>query len=80
MVRGYDDNGNVVDLVKWEKQIRADERAKALKEYHDTLSNKMHDLWRFYKADTENRPKPTFMTAYSMSDLVYDELKGGTEE
>jgi len=24
MVRAYDDNGNVVDLVAWEKQIRAD--------------------------------------------------------
>lgn len=24
MVRGYDDNGNVVDLVKWEEEIRAD--------------------------------------------------------
>lgn len=24
MVRAYDDNGNVIDLVEWEKQIRAD--------------------------------------------------------
>lgn len=24
MVRAYDDNGNVVDLVEWEKQIRAE--------------------------------------------------------
>lgn len=24
MTRAYDDNGNVVDLVEWEKQIRAD--------------------------------------------------------
>lgn len=24
MIRAYDDNGNVVDLVEWEKKIRAD--------------------------------------------------------
>lgn len=31
MIRAYDDNGNVVDLVEWEKQIRAD----AIKEILD---------------------------------------------
>ena len=30
MVRAYDDNGNVVDLVKWEEEIRAEERAKTI--------------------------------------------------
>lgn len=24
MIRAYDDNGNVIDLVKWKKQVRAD--------------------------------------------------------
>lgn len=24
MIRAYDDNGNVVDLAEWERQIRAD--------------------------------------------------------
>lgn len=24
MIRAYDDNGNVVDLVEWEKEIRTD--------------------------------------------------------
>ena len=24
MIRAYDDNGNVIDLVEWKKQIRAD--------------------------------------------------------
>lgn len=33
MVRAYDDNGNVVDLVEWEKQIRTD----AIVEYKDRL-------------------------------------------
>lgn len=28
MIRAYDDNGNVVDLVEWEKQIRVDEISK----------------------------------------------------
>ena len=32
MVRAYDDNGNVVDLVKWEKQIRVEERKKGYDE------------------------------------------------
>lgn len=35
MTRAYDDNGNVVDLVEWEKQIRAD----AIEEYRRTLSD-----------------------------------------
>ncbi len=33
MVRAYDDNGNVVNLVEWEKQIRTD----AIEEYKDRL-------------------------------------------
>ena len=37
MVRGYDDNGNVVDLVKWEEEIRADERAKTIDEIEDIV-------------------------------------------
>ena len=37
MVRAYDDNGNVVDLVKWEKQIRAEEREKTIDEYTTKL-------------------------------------------
>ena len=50
-------------------------RADAIKEYHDKLSKEMHDLWRFYKADTNNRPKPNFMCAYSMVDLIAEQLK-----
>lgn len=37
MVRAYDDNGNVVDLVNWEKEIRADEREKTLREIETRL-------------------------------------------
>lgn len=32
MFRAYDDNGNVVDLVKWEEEIRADERTRCVDE------------------------------------------------
>ena len=32
MIRAYDDYGNVVDLVEWEKQIRIDERTKTIDE------------------------------------------------
>lgn len=32
MIRAYDDYGNVVDLVEWEKEIRSDERRKVLHE------------------------------------------------
>lgn len=52
-----------------------DIKAEARKEYHDKLSKEMHDLWRFYKADTNNRPKPDFMCAYSMVDLIAEQLK-----
>jgi len=52
-----------------------DIKAEAIKEYHDKLSKEMHDLWRFYKADTNNRPKPDFMCAYSMVDLIAEQLK-----
>lgn len=50
-------------------------KADAIKEYHDKLNKEMHDLWRFYKADTNNRPKPNFMCAYSMVDLIAEQLK-----
>lgn len=32
MIRAYDDNGNVVDLVEWEEEIRAGERERIVKE------------------------------------------------
>ena len=40
MIRAYDDNGNVVDIVEWEQQIRA-EFAHELKETfnNETPSN-----------------------------------------
>lgn len=53
---------------------------KAIKEYQDKLSKEMHDLWRFYKADSVNRPKPDFMTAYSMITIIADSMKEGKEE
>lgn len=30
MIRAYDDNGNVVDLVEWEQQIRENEKNKVI--------------------------------------------------
>lgn len=67
------DNVNCKEEI--EKQIISEIRADAIKEYHDKLSKEMHDLWRFYKADTNNRPKPDFMCAYSMVDLIAEQLK-----
>lgn len=57
-----------------EKQV-AEIRADVIKEYHDKLIKEMHDLWILYKADTNNRPKPNFMCAYSMVDLIAEQLK-----
>lgn len=59
------------------EDIKAEARQSAIDEYHDKLSKEMHDLWRFYKADTNNRPKPDFMCAYSMVDLIAEQLKKG---
>lgn len=46
MIRAYDDNGNVVDLVEWEKEIKAktiDEVIKTLAKSEDTiLSDKQY--------------------------------------
>lgn len=50
-------------------------RADAIEEYHDKLSKEMHDLWRIYKADTDNRLKSNYMYAYSMVDLIAEQLK-----
>ena len=44
MIRGYDDNGNVVDLVEWENQIRAD----ALGEYATMLMSVFSHSCEFY--------------------------------
>lgn len=45
MIRAYDDNGNVVDLVEWEKQIRAD----AI----DEMLSKIHTTWLFRGNDAK---------------------------
>lgn len=37
MIRAYDDNGNVVDLVKWEAEIRTDERKQILQKAYDIV-------------------------------------------
>lgn len=33
MIRAYDDNGNVFDLVEYENQIRTDEKTKTIKDF-----------------------------------------------
>ena len=43
MVRAYDDNGNVVDLVKWEKQIRAEERQAIFDELYSKIMNETEE-------------------------------------
>lgn len=51
MIRAYDDNGNVVDLVEWEEQIRAealDELVKMACEYYTSQEHSG------YYADTNN--------------------------
>lgn len=46
MVRAYDENGNVVDLVEWENQIRADaiEEIKELAHEDVTTGNMIISL------------------------------------
>lgn len=39
MIRAYDDYGNVVDLLEWEQQIRAD----AIDEYKDKLCSTLEE-------------------------------------
>lgn len=65
---------NTIDLIR---EVEKMAKAEAIKEYHDKLSKEMHDLWKFYKADTNNRPKPDFLCAYSMVDLIAEQLKAG---
>ena len=43
MVRAHDDNGNVVDLVEWEEQIR-EEIKKELWELPNEYSEKLHKI------------------------------------
>ena len=45
MIRAYDDFGNVVDLVEWEKQIRAE--VIDLIDRH--LWNYSHEVWEDFK-------------------------------
>lgn len=57
MVRAYDDNGNVVDLVKWEEEIRADERRKFAEWLVDCLDcNKtfMNAFIKKYEKEKQN--------------------------
>lgn len=66
----------VAEYLKELKSIKHDERfMQGVRNYHDVLSKEMHDLWRFYKKDTANRPKPSFMSAYSMVDLIFEKLR-----
>lgn len=45
MIRAYDEYGNIIDLVEWEKQIRA----KAIDDFATDIINKINfeDKWLF---------------------------------
>jgi len=60
MIRGYDDNGNVVDLVEWGKQIRAGAIEKFLMwlyhRYNVTMISgvSLDDLLKEYEEQTND--------------------------
>lgn len=65
MIRAYDDSGNIVDLVEWEKQIRAEEREKTIDEVHQAITDKF-EKWLWCEIDKS----PIYMV-----DSIIDGLK-----
>lgn len=77
MIRAYDDNGNVVDLVKWEKQIRAEERVRAI----DEISNDIIDnLKNGYNYPNEEFKDALINVVYDAFVDVRNKMKGEVNE
>ena len=69
MIGAYDEWGNVVDLVKWEEQIRAEERVKLAYEFNDGFQNG--------KAEAIEELKPFFDECEEfVFDWICDDLCG----
>ena len=52
MMRAYDEYGNIIDLVEWEKQIRADAIDDFRKEICKMITQSENDgNYRFYAAE-----------------------------
>lgn len=54
MIRAYDDNGNVVDLVEYEARIRAEERTKTIDEYTEWLRKSHANFDEDYAEDIKS--------------------------
>lgn len=67
MIRAYDDNGNVVDLVEYEARIRAEERGKHFKAIMEFIN-------------TPNRGKCDYFIVDQIEDYIMARMREGEQD
>lgn len=72
MIRAYDDNGNVVDMVEWEQQIRADEKNKVIAK----IKVKLGKVKTFEYETTEYYREIKYYNAEHVLEVLNNVLKG----
>lgn len=64
MIRAYDDYGNVIDMVEYEKQIREEGKYEGRREAIKWVRKLIHIFWKDWNKQTHKR----------LSTLAFDEL------